>query len=122
MPVKQTKAATKAKPQARRSSANGHGAIVVPITTLEPEPFELRKPVPIVVQQIDDQYVASFFDANINASGETQQDAVANLKDIMVILFQRLSKEKKLGKGPSLQRSILARVTRRRRRPSVADE
>src|ERR1700757_5007489 len=50
---------------------------LVPVTTLDPEPFELAREIQVVVQPDDDSFVATFFDANINASGETQQDAVA---------------------------------------------
>ena len=65
----------------------------VPIETFDPEPFELRRPVSVVVQAFGNSFVASLFDANINASGETAQDAVANLKDLILALFIRLGKE-----------------------------
>ncbi len=84
-------------------------AIVVPIMTFAPEPFELTKEIDVVVQPQDDGYLASFFDANINAFGETQQDAVANLKDVMLILFEELASTppEQLGPEPSRQLAIL---------------
>ena len=93
--------------KAARFPQIGDQAIVVPMITLEPEPYELVQTVPVVVQRVDDQFVASFFDANINASGETQQDAVANLKDVMLALYLRLRNVKNLAKGPARQRAIL---------------
>ena len=39
-------------------------AVVVPITTLEPEPIDLTRDIPIVVRPTDDGYLATFFDAN----------------------------------------------------------
>jgi hypothetical protein len=89
-------------------------SLLVPITTLDPEPFELRKKIMVVVQPDDDSFVATFFDANINASGNTQVDAVANLKDMMVSLFATLEKEKKLGKGPANQLAVLRGLMRRK--------
>ncbi len=89
-------------------------SIVVPITTLDPEPFELSKEIMVVVQPDDDSFVATFFDANINASGNTQVDAVANLKDMIVSLFAILESEKKLGKGPARQLAVLRGLVRRK--------
>ena len=89
-------------------------SIIVPITTFDPEPFELFKEILVVVQPDDDSFVATFFDANINASGNTQVDAVANLKDMMVSLFDVLEKEPKLGKTPAHQLAVLRTRMRRK--------
>ena len=90
-------------------------SIIVPITTFDPEPYELcNGMVHVVVQPDDESFVASFFDANINASGNTQVDAVANLKDMMISLFDILEKEKKLGKGPAHQLAVLRGIMRRK--------
>jgi hypothetical protein len=91
---------------------------VVPIETFDPEPFELRRPVSAVVQPSGEGFVASLFDANINASGETAQHAVANLKDLILALFIRLAKEpkEKLGQGPARQLAVLEGLLRRKRR------
>ena len=89
-------------------------SIIVPIATLAPEPFDLCKEITVVVQQDGDSYVATFFDANINASGNTQVDAVANLKDMLIALFVSLEKESKLAKGPARQLAILRKVMRKK--------
>jgi hypothetical protein len=89
-------------------------SIIVPIATLDPEPFELNKEIMVVVQPDDDSFVATFFDANINASGNTQVDAVANLKDMIVSLFIMLEKEEMLGKGPANQLAVLRGLLRRK--------
>lgn len=82
---------------------------IVPITTLHPAPFELVRDIHIVVQPSGDDFIASFFDANVNASGDTQQEAVANLKDIMLSMFRRFSAEPedKLGPEPKRQLAVL---------------
>jgi hypothetical protein len=90
------------------------GAVVVPIQSLAPEPFELLKPIQAVVQQIGEDYVATFFDANINASGETQEEAITNLKDLLVGSFETFAGiTDKLGPGPSRQLAVLRQFLKR---------
>jgi len=83
--------------------------IPVMIQSLAPEPFELIKPVPVVVQRQGDDYIATFFDANLSASGETQVEAIWNLKDIIIGTFDILTitDEGELGPGPLQQKRIL---------------
>lgn len=83
-------------------------AVVVPIQSLAPEPFELLKPIHALVQQSGEDFVASFLDANINASGETQEESLTNLKDLIVGSFEALQTiADKLGPGPSKQLAVL---------------
>ncbi len=88
---------------------------VVPITTFAPEPFETTRPMSVVIQPLDGEFLATFFDANINASGETQEEAFANLKDVMLATFQILERlsESQLGPGPKHQRAVLSACIRR---------
>jgi len=62
----------------------------VPIQSLAPEPYEVIRPFIAVVRQQDDEYVATFFDANLSASGETEAEAIMNLKDIVVATYELL--------------------------------
>jgi hypothetical protein len=89
-------------------------SIIVPISSLDPEPFELCKEIMVIVQPDHDSFVATYFDANINASGNTQVDAVANLKDMMIALFVSLENEPKLAKGPARQLAILRQLVRKK--------
>jgi hypothetical protein len=90
-------------------------SILAPIDSLEPEPYELTKTVQALVLPDGDSYVASLLDGNINASGDTVQDAVFHLKDMMVKLFEGLGKQKdKLGKQPSRQLAFLHSIMRRK--------
>ena len=88
---------------------------VVPITTFAPEPFEVLRPMSAVIQPLGDEHLATFFDANINASGETQEEAFANLKDVLLGTFQMLERmsESQLGPGPRHQRAVLTECIRR---------
>lgn len=84
----------------------------VPIVSLAPEPLTLRQPIFVVVQPEGDEFSATFFDANINASGDTQTEAVDNLKEILVSTYRRFSTlgEDKLGPGPRKQLAVLQSV------------
>jgi predicted RNase H-like HicB family nuclease len=91
-------------------------SLIVPVTTFAPEPFDLLQPIQVVVQPSDGEYVASFFDANVNASGCTETEAVANVKDVLLGLFEHLSSlpAKRLGPGPAKQLAVLKTVVRKR--------
>jgi hypothetical protein len=82
------------------------------ITTLAPEPLTLTRVIPVTVQPGNGEFVATFFDANISASGDTDQEAVANLRDMIVQSFNVLNSmpEAKLGKQMRQQIAVLRDV------------
>ena len=91
-------------------------AIVTPIHTLAPEPFEIIKPFHAVVRFQDEQYIASFFDANISASGDTRFEAIMNLKDVIVGTYDLLTQmdENELGIVPLRQKKVLEEFMQRK--------
>jgi hypothetical protein len=80
-------------------------SVVVPITTLEPEPFDLLRSIPVVVQPTVDGYLATFFDANIGITGDTREESVANLRLLLVDVFEELEREE-AQLGPQLVRQL----------------
>jgi hypothetical protein len=88
--------------------------ILVPIETLAPEPYEVVKPLHVVVSCQEEQYIACFFDANLGASGDTQAEAIFNLKDIITATFEMLTNmnEDELGPGPLQQKKVLKEFIR----------
>lgn len=90
---------------------------VVPLTTLGPDaPFELVRDVSVVVQPVGEGFTATFFDANLSMSGDTQEEAVENLKALLVDLLEDLEAEspERLGPEPKRQLQVFRAVTRRR--------
>ena len=86
--------------------------IIVPIQSLEPSPVEVTQAI-LAVGEEDGAFIASFLDANINASGETQLDAVEMLKDVIASSFQLfVSKESVLGEEPKRQLAVLRHFLR----------
>jgi hypothetical protein len=92
------------------------GSIIVPISTFDPEPFDLLKEIKVVVRPRDDEFVATFFDANVNASGCNETDAVDNLKGALIRRFDHLDKmpPEKLGPAMAKQIAVLRTLIRRR--------
>jgi hypothetical protein len=99
-------------------------SITIAVQSFGPEPYEPRQTFQVLVQPVEESFVATLVDANINASAETVPDAVANLKDMMIVLYERLSKEKKgkLGKGPTRQLAVLRSLIRRKKRNGIDHE
>lgn len=81
----------------------------VPIESLAPEPYEVLRPLTAVVTPSADGFESSFFDANIHAYGDTEEEAVANLKSSILDAYDRLSEldESDLGPGPTKQKRII---------------
>jgi predicted RNase H-like HicB family nuclease len=100
--------------RARVARLEERQSIVVPIETFDPEPFELMRPFSVVVEPIDNEFTATFYDANIAASGETPAEAISNLKDVIVSTFELLTAEKKLGAAMKWQRAVLNSLIRPR--------
>jgi predicted RNase H-like HicB family nuclease len=84
-------------------------ASIAVISTFAPEPFGVRKQIPVVIQPFDDEFIASFFDANINAQGSNETEALENLKDVMLGVFEHLSAQRsnRLGPEPKRQLAVL---------------
>jgi hypothetical protein len=79
------------------------------LSTFAPEPYTVKRPIPIAVQENSYGFFASFADANINSSGDTQQEAFANVRELILDVFDRLNSlpAKKLGPGPARQIAVL---------------
>jgi len=67
------------------------------------------QPSQVTIATDVDGFVASFFDANISASGETAQEAFENLKSLALDIFDSLSREapERLGPEPARQLAVL---------------
>jgi predicted RNase H-like HicB family nuclease len=90
-------------------------SIIVPIASFAPEPYEVLKPFSVVVKPVDNEYVATFFDANLSMTGDTEVEAVDNLKDIILTVFDKLQTETSdnLGVEPKRQLDILRSLIRK---------
>jgi predicted RNase H-like HicB family nuclease len=85
------------------------GTFALHIETFAPEPYEVKRPIPVSLQCRTDGYLASFVEANVNSSGDTQQEALANVKELILDVFDSLTAlpPSKLGPGPARQLAVL---------------
>jgi hypothetical protein len=88
---------------------------VIPLTTLAPEPFQITRQIPVTIQGDGEDFTATFTEANISASGETEADAIANFKDSLVSSFELLEKKNsdELGPLPTRQWRVLSSTVSR---------
>jgi len=96
-------------------SAQPQQALWIPINTFAPEPYEVLKPLTAVVSPSEDGFEAGLFDADLFASGDTESEAVANLKSVIIDTFEAFEQlgESKLGPGPLQQKRTMATLVRR---------
>ena len=62
-------------------------AVTVPIQSLEPYSVEVVIPILAVLRDDEGTFVASWFDANVNASGDSEPEAIEMLKESVVGTF-----------------------------------
>jgi len=89
---------------------------IVPINTFTPNPYDLLKPVLVSVQAVEDEFEAGWFDANIHTTGENEEEAVSNLKSLILDYFEIFTNEpsEKLGIEPKRQLAILNQYIQKR--------
>ena len=82
---------------------------VARIATLVPVRLQMKKDIPVLLKPQGEEFVASFLDANVNASGETEAEALNNLKATLATVFEKLRSlpAKNLGPGPARQLAVL---------------
>jgi hypothetical protein len=95
--------------KARVDSLESSQSKIVPVNTSAPEQYELLKPILVTVQLVEDEFEASWFDANIHSSGDNAENAVSNLKSLILDYFDSFSKEpnEKLGIEPKRQFAVI---------------
>lgn len=95
--------------QAVRALAERIDPVTLQISTFAPEPYEVLRPIPVLIRPEGDEFVASFVEANVNASGETQQEAFESLKALVLDVFDSLRSHPagKLGPEPARRLAVL---------------
>jgi predicted RNase H-like HicB family nuclease len=85
--------------------------IIAVVNDFFPHDLEVQKPIHICIEPDNEEFIATFHDADVSASGETHAEALCNLKDIIAMLFEDLTAEDPavLGPGPLRQFEVLKR-------------
>jgi predicted RNase H-like HicB family nuclease len=100
----------------RSQLADLESSCEITLNTLAPEPYDLLSEVKIVVESAGEEFIASYMDANINAAGDSKEEALSNLKSLLIDVYEILYDEEdsRLGPGPLRQKRILATVMKKR--------
>jgi predicted RNase H-like HicB family nuclease len=90
-------------------------ALSQPEDTMPPGRYESLRDIPAALQPVDDGFTATFFDANISTSGETEEEALSNLRSLIIDIFESLESEPpdRLGPEPKRQLELLRVFIRR---------
>jgi len=101
----------------RRPGGVAIPVIIVPINTFAPEPYDIIRQTLAVVQPSAKGFIASLYDANIHASGDTEEEAFRNLKSLTLDLLDSLSAESPgtLGPEPRRQLAVLQQFIQKKR-------
>lgn len=92
--------------KSRLQAFESHRTRLIPIETFTPEPYTALKTILVSVQMIDDGFEAGWFDANIHSSGDNEEEAVVNLKSLILDFYDSLSKEPVENLGPAVKRQL----------------
>lgn len=67
------------------------------------------KPIPVIVEETEGDFVATFLDGAIGASGETLPEAIWSLREIILMKYRRFSElgPSKIGAIPLKQLAVL---------------
>lgn len=73
------------------------------------EPYRIRRPIPVLIERVDDNdFLASFEEANLAFSGTTKREAFQNLAIEILNAFEMFSEqESNLGPEPIRQLAVL---------------
>ena len=96
-------------------------ALLVPINTFAPKPFEPIGQLLIVVEPVLDEsgepceYIGTYVDGSVSVTGDTIEETIELLKDRMVSQYNLLTglPSERLGKIPQQQLAALKAVMRR---------
>lgn len=88
---------------------------VVPLTTLAPEPFKMLQQIPVTIEGDGEDFTATFVEANVSASGDTEADAISNFKESLVSSYEVLEDvpTNQMGPLPARQWVVLQSVVKR---------
>lgn len=70
------------------------------IDTLHSEDYVLRKPIPVSIEHEEQVYIASNYDLGLYGYGDTENEAIDDLRESIIGCYEDLKQEKELGPIP----------------------
>lgn len=78
-----------------------------PIVDLHEDGYIVLQPIPIIIERVDDSFLATFEEANIAIGGVNRQDAYQSLVAEILDTFDALTEEGHLGPDAAAQLQVL---------------
>lgn len=92
----------------RMEESGSAGPVSAVIQTFAPEAYSLVQPINVTITSDGaGAWVATFYDANISASGDNEQEAFESLKSLILDIFESLMQEKPEALGPEPSRQLM---------------
>jgi hypothetical protein len=95
------------------SNARGRDAVIVPVLSFAPEPYQPIRDIRAVVEETRGGFSATLYDANLSMCGETETEAIDGLKGVIIHTYEFLEKQKKLGPALARQFAVLKSLVSR---------
>gem|GEM_PF-4721364 len=84
------------------------GAFATTIHSLGVDGITVLRPITVTVRRDGDEYIASFYDANISTGGCSEQQAISNLQSLIADIFlMHCHSADELGPAMTSQRTVL---------------
>jgi len=89
--------------------------LTIPIENFISKPYQVVRPFTAVLIPSEGGFEASFYDANLSTYGDTESEAIENLKELLLDTLERLNElnDDDLGPGPKKQKEILTSLIAR---------
>ena len=91
------------------------------VSTLANEDINVIKPIPVTIErESEDSFIASFVDAGVSSGGNSMQDAVWSLQEMIASSFRTLENLSNTQLGPKMRREkvvLLEFLCRRSQNP-----
>jgi hypothetical protein len=108
---------TPVKSAAKKAAPKTKGHLILPSRSHAPVPYcifvsslaandiKVARPIPVTIEtESDESFIASFLDAGVSSGGNTVQDAVWSLQQMIASSFRMLEKMGNSELGPKMRR------------------
>ncbi len=83
----------------------------IELISLRSDNYKLKCPIPIYIEHCDEQFIATFYDAEVSGYGETDLEAIENLVSNIISLYEELNEDvASLGPLPKKWLSVLTEI------------
>jgi hypothetical protein len=92
------------------------------IKSFHPEPYTVLKEIPVTITKNDNYYVAEYHEANISMSGDTEKEAIENLKSFILDSLDCLRNMQNDSLGPAMLKQkqvLLSTIKEKTKKDSV---